>query len=387
MIPYGRQNISEDDIKAVSDVLKSDFLTQGNAVPEFENKVSQYCNVNFAFAVNSATSALHISCLALDVGPNDIVWTSAVSFVASANCALYCGASIDFVDIDANTYNMCVKSLSAKLEQASKSGKLPKVVIPVHLTGQPCEMKEIYELSKKYKFKIIEDASHAIGASYNKTKVGSCAHSDITVFSFHPVKIITTAEGGMALTNCKEIAEKISRLRTHGITNDITKMKDRPIDEIWNYQQVDLGFNYRMNDIQAALGLNQMKRLDEYVQRRHVLAKYYDTQLKDFPIITPWQTPNTYSSYHLYPILINVNSDVKTQRQIYDELKENKIAVNLHYIPVHRQPYYENLGFNKNDFPIAERLHQKILSIPMYPTRHNKHKEYVVEALRKVMNS
>ena len=387
MIPYGRQEITEADIDEVEKILRSDFLTQGPTVPRFEKSVSKYCNVSYSVAVNSATSALHIACLALGLGPGDWLWTSPNTFVASANCGRYCGADIDFVDIDPKTYNMCVNALSEKLIKAEKIGKLPKIVVPVHFAGQPCDMPAIHKLSKQYGFKILEDASHAIGASYNKTKVGSCAHSDITVFSFHPVKIITTAEGGMALTNCKEIAEKISRLRTHGITNDITKMKDRPIDEIWNYQQVDLGFNYRMNDIQAALGLNQMKRLDEYVQRRHVLAKYYDTQLKDFPIITPWQTPNTYSSYHLYPILINVNSDVKTQRQIYDELKENKIAVNLHYIPVHRQPYYENLGFNKNDFPIAERLHQKILSIPMYPTLHNKHKEYVVEALRKVMNS
>ena len=385
MIPYGRQEITEDDIAEVEKVLRSDFLTQGPAVPRFEKSVADYCGASHAIAVNSATSALHIACLALDLGPGDWLWTSPNTFVASANCGRYCNADIDFVDIDPKTYNMSVDALSEKLIQAEKLGKLPKIVIPVHFAGQPCDMPSIYELSKRYGFKIIEDASHAIGASYNKVKVGSCTHSDITVFSFHPVKIITSAEGGMSLTNEKNIYDKMSRLRTHGITNDKTKMEDRPKDEIWNYQQIDLGFNYRMNDIQATLGLNQMKRLVEYVKRRHKLAKYYDIELKDLSLTLPWQTTDFYSSYHLYPILVKNDSDSKIQKHIFEELKKNDIGVNLHYIPVHRHPYYNNLGFKKDDFPVAEKFHKEAISIPMYPTLKDENKEHVIETLRKVI--
>ena len=385
MIPYGRQEITEADIAEVEKVLRSDFLTQGQTVPSFEKSVANYCGANYAVAVNSATSALHIACLALDLGPGDWLWTSPNTFVASANCGLYCGANIDFVDIDPSTYNMSVDALLKKLIQAEKLGKLPKIVVPVHFSGQPCNMPAIHDLSKHYGFKIIEDASHAIGASYNKVKVGSCTHSDITVFSFHPVKIITTAEGGMTLTNEEHIADKISRFRTHGITNDKTKMIQRPEDEIWNYQQIDLGFNYRMNDIQAALGLNQMKRLDEYVERRHQIAKHYNTELKNSPYITPWQASYSYSSYHLYPILVPNNLDNKIQKKVYNDLIKNEIAVNLHYIPVHRHPYYENLGFKKNDFPVAEKFHQEVISIPIYPTLQDRHQEHVIETLRKVV--
>jgi len=383
MIPYGRQEITEADISEVEKVLRSDFLTQGPAVPRFEKSVADYCGASHAIAVNSATSALHIACLALDLGPGDWLWTSPNTFVASANCGRYCSADIDFVDIDPKTYNMSVDALSEKLIHAEKLGKLPKIVVPVHFAGQPCDMPSIYDLSKRYGFKIIEDASHAIGASYNQVKVGSCAHSDITVFSFHPVKIITSAEGGMALTNDKDICDKISRLRTHGITNDKTKMEDRPKDEIWNYQQIDLGFNYRMNDIQAALGLNQMKRLDEYVKRRHKLAKYYDIELKDLSLTLPWQTTDFYSSYHLYPILVKNDSDSKIQKHIFEELRKNDIGVNLHYTPVHRHPYYKNLGFKKDDFPVAEKFHKEVISIPMYPTLQDEHKKHVIETLKK----
>ena len=386
MIPYGRQEITEDDIIEVKKILRSDFLTQGPTVPRFEKAIASYCGVNHAAAVNSATSALHISCLALGLGPGDLLWTSPNTFVASANCGRYCGADIDFVDIDAETYNMSVDALSEKLIKAEKLGKLPKIVVPVHFAGQPCDMISIYDLSKRYGFKIIEDASHAIGASYNKIKVGSCTHSDITVFSFHPVKIITSAEGGMALTNNKDIADKILRLRTHGITTDKIKMEERPKEEIWNYQQIELGFNYRMNDIQAALGLNQMKRLDEYVKSRHKIANYYDVKLKNLALKTPWQPPHVYSSYHLYPILIKPNSDFKTQRQTYEELRKSNIGVNSHYIPVHRHPYYENLGFKKNDFPVAEKFHRESISIPMYPILQDEHQAYIVETLKKVMN-
>ena len=385
MIPYGKQDINQSDIDSVVDVLQSDFLTQGPQVPLFEKSVSVYCGSKFGVAVNSATSALHIACLALGLGKNDWLWTSPNTFVASANCGLYCGAKVDFVDINSKTYNMSVDALTEKLIKAEKLKKLPKIVVPVHFAGQPCDMPAIHDLSKRYGFKIIEDASHAIGASYNRIKVGSCTHSDITVFSFHPVKIITTAEGGMALTNNKDIADKMFRLRTHGITNDKKKMKERPANEIWNYQQIELGFNYRMNDIQAALGLSQMKRLDEYVKRCHIIATYYDAELKNLSLKTPWQSSNIYSSYHLYPIIIKSNLDFKTQNQVYDELRKNNILANLHYIPVHRHPYYENLGFKKNDFPVAEKLHQEIISIPMYPAIEEEHQEYVVEILRKIM--
>ncbi len=385
MIPYGRQEITDEDIAEVEKILRSDFLTQGPTVPKFEKGVADYCGASHAIAVNSATSALHIACLALDLGPGDLLWTSPNTFVASANCGRYCGADVDFVDIDPKTYNMSIDSLSEKLIQAEKTGKLPKVVVPVHFAGQPCDMIAIHNLSKHYGFKILEDASHAIGASYDNIKIGSCKHSDITVFSFHPVKIITTAEGGMALTNNKVIAEKLLRLRTHGITNDKTKMEERPKIEIWNYQQIDLGYNYRMNDIQAALGLNQLKRLDKFVKQRHEIADYYNVKLKSLPLTTPWQSPNVYSSYHLYPILIKPNYILQLQKLVYNELRKNGILVNLHYIPVHRHPYYEKLGFNKNDFPISEKLYQEIISIPMYPKIQNQHKEYVVETLKKAI--
>ena len=385
MITYGRQEITEADIAEIEKVLRSDFLTQGPIVPKFEQSVADYCGASHAIAVNSATSALHIACLALDLGPGDELWTSPNTFVASANCGRYCGADIDFIDIDPKTYNMSVDALSDKLIQAEKSGKLPKIVVPVHFAGQPCDMPAMRDLSKRYGFKIIEDASHAIGASYNQIKVGSCTHSDITVFSFHPVKIITTAEGGMALTNDKDVADKIYRLRTHGITKDEIKMEERPKDEIWNYQQIDLGFNYRMNDIQAALGLSQMKRLDKYVKRRQEIAKHYDNALKKLPLVIPWQSPSNYSSYHLYTILIKKNLTQKTQRQVYDELIKNGIGVNLHYIPVHRQPYYENLGFKKNNFPQAENLHREILSIPIYPSLKEAQQSDVIEILKKIL--
>lgn len=385
MIPYGRQDITSEDITEVKKVLRSEYLTQGPLVPKFEKDVANYCSASYSIAVNSATSALHISCLALDLKPGDRLWTSPNTFVASANCGRYCGAEIDFVDIDPKTYNMSVNKLSEKLANAEKNGKLPKIVIPVHFAGQPCEMKKIHKLSKHYGFKIIEDASHAIGASYQEIKVGSCKHSDITIFSFHPVKIITTAEGGIALTNDKNLANKMSRLRTHGITINKNEMKKRLKSEIWNYQQIDLGFNYRMNDIQAALGINQLKRVDEYVKLRHHKARYYDKKLKDLPIVTPWQDPKVYSSYHLYPILIKKNLCRKNQKQVYDKLKANNIAANLHYIPVHRHPYYENLGFKKNDFYISEQFHQEVISIPLFPKLKISDQDYVIKTLKKII--
>jgi UDP-4-amino-4,6-dideoxy-N-acetyl-beta-L-altrosamine transaminase len=384
MIPYGRQEITDDDIAEVEKVLRSDYLTQGPLVPRFEQSVSKYCNVNYGVAVNSATSALHIACLALGLGPEDMLWTSPNTFVASANCGRYCGADIDFVDIDPKTYNMSVSALSEKLIKAKKIGKLPKIVVPVHFAGQPCDMAAIHDLSKIYGFKIIEDASHSIGASYTKFKVGSCAHSDVTVFSFHPVKIITTAEGGMALTNDKKLSESIRRLSTHGITKDELLMSKRSANEIWNYQQIQLGFNYRMNDIQAALGISQLKRLDSYVSRRHEIASYYDLKLANLPITSPWQLPNTYSSYHLYPICIQDDNNTKLQKKIYHKLHENGIAANLHYIPVHRQPYYESLGFKNGDFLESEKFHRKVISLPIFPSLKKSECEKVISVISKV---
>lgn len=366
MIPYGRQEITDDDISEVNKVLRSDFLTQGPIVPKFERAVADYCNSLHAVAVNSATSALHIACLALDLGPGDWLWTSPNTFVATANCGLYCGAKVDFVDIDPDTYNMSVTSLTEKLVIAEKKGLLPKIVIPVHLAGQPCDMIAIHKLSKQYGFKIIEDASHAIGASYNQIKVGSCAHSDITVFSFHPVKIITTGEGGMALTNDKIIANRLLNLRNSGNTKNKLFMKPRPEDEIWNYQQIELGFNYRMTDIQAALGLSQLKRLDKFISYRREIAKYYDKAFDSLPIKVPFQLKGTLSSYHLYPICIKENKNKITQKKIYNILWENKISVSLHYIPVYLQPYYQSLNFKRGYCPNAESYFKSVLSIPIY---------------------
>jgi len=366
MIPYGRQDISQDDIDVVVKVLQSDFLTQGPMVPKFEQAVAQYCGAQFAVAVNSATSALHIACLALDLGPGDTLWTSPNTFVASANCALYCGAKIDFVDIDPLTYNMSVEHLAHKLVEAKKTNTLPKIVVPVHFAGQSCDMKAIKALAQEYGFFIIEDASHAIGGKYLNEPVGNCKYSDVTVFSFHPVKIITTAEGGMAMTNNPTLASNLQRYRSHGISTNQADMSPRPSDEIWNYQQIKLGLNYRMTDIQAALGLSQMNRIDEFIAKRHVIAKRYNEALINLPIKTPWQLPDTCSAYHLYPICLETNQINKTQREVYDEIIAAGISVNLHYIPVYRQPYYEALGFKKDYCPNAEAYFKSVLTIPMY---------------------
>jgi UDP-4-amino-4,6-dideoxy-N-acetyl-beta-L-altrosamine transaminase len=366
-IPYSRQDISEADIQAVVDVLRSDLLTQGTAVPAFEQAVADYCGAHHSVAVNSATSALHIACLALGVGPGDWVWTSAITFVASANCALYCGAQVDFVDIDPRTYNLSVVCLAEKLALANKTGKLPKVVIPVHLCGQPCDMAGIHALSQQYGFKIIEDASHAIGGKYKDEPIGNGRYSDITVFSFHPVKIITTGEGGVAVTNDANLAKRLRLLRSHGITSTSKDMQPRPAQEIWNYQQIDLGFNYRMTDIQAALGLSQMQRLDEFVTQRHAVANRYDRLLSVLPLLIPWQHAESYSSYHLYVIRLKLDEINKTQRQVYDALREAEILVNLHYIPVYRQPYYEQMDFDIRYCPQADQYYSEAISIPLYP--------------------
>jgi UDP-4-amino-4,6-dideoxy-N-acetyl-beta-L-altrosamine transaminase len=387
MIPYGRQDISQEDIDAVVEVLRSDFLTQGPVVPEFEKVVASYAGAKHAVAVSSATSALHISCLALEVGPGDLVWTSPITFVASANCALYCGADVDFVDIDPRTYNLSVSCLAEKLEQAKRNGRLPKVVIPVHLSGQPCEMEAIHALSVKYGFRVIEDASHAIGGSYRGEKVGSCRYSDITVFSFHPVKIVTTGEGGMALANDPVLAAKMRKLRSHGITSTPSEMDARPEDELWNYQQVGLGFNYRLTDIQAALGLSQMRRLDEFVLARNELAERYAKLLVDMPLTTPEQLLATRSSYHLYIIRLKVQEMTKTQSEVFRELHQRKILVNLHYIPVYLQPYYRELGFKPGMYPESERYFKEAISIPLYPGLSQEQQDKVVDALAVVLQT
>jgi len=379
MIPYGRQDISEADIQAVVDVLRSDFLTQGPAVPTFERAVAEYCGAKYATAVNSATSALHIACLSLGVGPNDIVWTTPITFVATANCARYCGAEVDFVDIDPRTYNISVERLAEKLEKAAASGRLPKVVIPVHLCGQPCEMEAIHALSKQYGFRIIEDASHAIGGRYKDEPIGNCRYSDITIFSFHPVKIITTGEGGMALTNCPELANTMVRLRSHGITRNAAEMTHVP-DGPWYYQQIELGFNYRMTDIQAALGLSQLQRLDVLVAKRHSLAKRYEELLKDF-VTTPWQHEDSYSGLHLYVIRLQKDAIKAGHRVVFERLRVAGIGVNLHYIPVYRQPYYACQGFNPSDFPEAERYYAEAISLPMYPGLTEEQQSEVVQRL------
>jgi len=380
VIPYGRQSISNDDINEVRDVLNSDFLTQGPRVPIFESNIAKYCNAKYAVATNSATSSLHSACVALEVGSNDIVWTSANTFVASSNCALYCGASVDFVDIDLNTFNMCPIKLEEKLIAAKKTNKLPKVVIPVHMCGQSCDMEKIYQLSKKFGFKIIEDASHGIGGSYNDSKIGSCKYSDITVFSFHPVKIITSGEGGMSLTNDDKLANKLQMHRTHGITRDpeMLRIKDQGP---WYYEELDLGFNYRMTEINAALGNSQLNRLDEFVEKRHEIAKKYDQDLSDLPLDLPFQLPTNYSSYHLYVIRLQIENIEISHKDFFKNIRSEGIGVNLHYIPVYKHPYYKSLGFKDYICKNAEQYYKTAISIPIYPDLTISEQDYVIEKI------
>ncbi|WP_222616098.1 UDP-4-amino-4,6-dideoxy-N-acetyl-beta-L-altrosamine transaminase [Vibrio metschnikovii] len=384
MIPYGKQEITQQDIDGVIEVLKSDFLTQGPKVPEFEQALIAHTGAGYALAVNSATSALHIACLALGLGENDWLWTSPVTFVASANCGLYCGAQVDFVDIDPDTYNMCPKRLEEKLIQAKADGKLPKVIVPVHLCGQPCDMQTIGRLAKEYGFKVIEDASHAIGGKYHGKPIGNCEYSDITVFSFHPVKIVTTAEGGAVVTNSQALADQMALLRSHGITRDPQQMIGESHGG-WYYQQIDLGFNYRMTELQAALGVTQMSRLPQFITARHRLAERYYQDLKDLPIILPYQLENTYSGLHLFVIRLQLDKITLTHKQVFDDLRENGIGVNVHYIPVHTQPYYEKMGFKKGDFPHAERYYQEAISLPMFHTMTDVQQDEVIRVLSAIL--
>jgi UDP-4-amino-4,6-dideoxy-N-acetyl-beta-L-altrosamine transaminase len=381
MIPYGKQDVTQADINAVVEVLQSDFLTQGPQIQKFEKTIAKYCNAKHAIAVNSATSALHLACLSLGLKKGDWLWTTPITFVASANCGLYCGAKVDFVDIDPATYNLCPKALKSKLIKAKELGKLPKVVVPVHLCGQACDMKAIHELSKEYGFRIIEDASHAIGGRYLNESIGNCKYSDITVFSFHPVKIITTGEGGMALTNSSKLAKHMSLLSSHGITRDPSQMTHEADGE-WYYQQVDLGFNYRMTDIQAALGLSQLERLDGYVSRRHEFATRYNELLKGLPLVTPYQHNDGYSAFHLYIIRLKNRNKHK---QVFEYLRKSGIGVNLHYIPLHTQPYYQQTGVKFADLKQAEQYYKDAISLPLYPTMTVQQQDVVISSLRKAL--
>jgi len=380
VIPYGRQDITQQDIDAVIEVLKSDFLTQGPQVPLFEKSVTDYVGASHGVATNSATSALHIACLALGLGGGDWLWTTAITFVASANCGLYCGAQVDFVDIDPRTYNMCPRALEKKLLSAEKKGTLPKVLIPVHLCGQSCDMEAIAALAKRFGFKVIEDASHAIGGKYQNRPIGNCRYSDITIFSFHPVKIITTAEGGMAVTNSLHLSEKMQRLRSHGITRDPALMTKKP-DGPWYYQQIDLGFNYRMTDIQAALGISQLQRLDMFIAKRHQLAKRYNELLEPLPLTLPWQHPDSYSGFHLYVVRLKLDKIKQSHKEVFEALRQAGIGVNIHYIPVHTQPYYQAMGFCIGDYPKAESYYSTAISLPIFYSMTEEQQDAVINAL------
>jgi len=386
VIRYGQQDINQDDVDAVISVLRSVNLTQGPKIPLFEEGVKRAVGARHAVAVNSATSALHIACLALGLGPGDWLWTTPNTFVASANCALYCGANVDFVDIDPKTYNLSTDALEAKLIEAEKAHRLPKIVVPVHLAGQSCDMAAIHALAEKYGFRVIEDASHAIGGSYKGEPIGNCRYSDITIFSFHPVKIITTAEGGMATTESDELAQRLGLLRSHGITRD-PELMTAPMDGSWYYQQVALGYNYRMTDLQAALGTSQLTRLGEFVARRHEIAARYGELLNSLPITLPWQHPDSYSAFHLYVIRLQLDQLGKNRREVFDFLRDREILVNLHYIPVHTQPYYQQFGFKEGDYPQAEQYYREAISIPMHPSLSSSDQDRVVNTLYEAISA
>jgi UDP-4-amino-4,6-dideoxy-N-acetyl-beta-L-altrosamine transaminase len=386
LIPYGRQDITQRDIDAVVETLQSSFLTQGPKVPEFEKNICSYVGSQHAVAFNSATSALHASCISLGLSKNDIFWTSPISFVASANCGLYCGANVDFVDIDPVTNNMCPNALERKLIKAKDLGKLPKVVIVVHLSGMPCDMKSIHALSIEYNFRIIEDASHAIGSELNQQKTGSCIYSDIAIFSFHPVKIITTAEGGMAVTNNHKIYEDLSILRTHGITRDINQMSKVP-DGPWYYEQKILGFNYRMTDLQAALGITQLSRIDDLLKKRRMIKKQYDNELSNLPVLLPHDSNYATSALHLYIIRLKLDEINSTHLEVFMELRSKGIGVNLHYIPIYRQPYFKRFNFDLNDFVNSEQYYKEAISIPIFPSMDEVQQDEVINSITSIIGS
>lgn len=379
MIPYGRQDISDADVQAVVQVLRSDFLTQGPAVPQFEQAVASHVGASYAVAVNSATSALHIACLALELGPADLLWTVPNTFIASANCARYCGADVDFVDIDARSRNMCVHALADKLRHAAAAGRLPKVVVPVHFTGLPCDMAEIRQLSLQYGFKVIEDASHAVGAHYQDSVTGDCRYSDITVFSFHPVKIITSAEGGMAMTNDGELARRMELFRSHGMERDPARFIEAP-EGPWVSEMQELGYNYRLTDVHAALGMSQIRRLDQILTTRTAIADRYDTWLADLPVIRPRPATDRTSACHLY--VIELGDVTPTRAEVFAVMRATGVGVAVHYRPVHLQPYYRALGFRVGDFPAAEDYYARCITLPLYPGLDASQQDLVMRALR-----
>ncbi|MFC1843861.1 UDP-4-amino-4,6-dideoxy-N-acetyl-beta-L-altrosamine transaminase [Thermodesulfobacteriota bacterium] len=383
MIPYGRQNISEEDIQSVIDVLRSELITQGPITPRFEKAVCDYTGSKYGISVNSGTSALHVACLALELGKNDWLWTSPISFVASANCGLYCGARVDFVDIDPLSWNISIDCLREKLIRAKKKNKLPKILVAVHLCGLPCDMEAIYTLSREYNFHVIEDACHALGGRYKNSPVGNCRYSDITVFSFHPVKNITTGEGGMAVTNDLQFAEKMRLLRNHGITRN-PELLPLEQDGSWHYQQIDLGYNYRLTDFQAALGISQLKRLDEFVSKRHKVAQRYDELLSDIPVQLPIRDSESYSGMHLYVICLELEKIKINHRAVFDGLRKNGVNVNIHYIPIYRQPYYKN--FITDQFIQSEKYYSRAITLPMYPDLSLIDQDKVISALKKVLH-
>jgi UDP-4-amino-4,6-dideoxy-N-acetyl-beta-L-altrosamine transaminase len=383
-IPYGKQDINQADIDAVVEVLRSDYLTQGPAIDRFERVVADYCEVKYAVAVASATAGLHIACLSAGLGSGDILWTVPNTFVASANCGLYCGAEIDFVDIDSKTYNLSIPALSDKLALAAKCGKLPKILIPVHFAGQSCDMEAVAKLSQQYGFKVIEDAAHGIGGRYQDRPIGCCEFSDLTVFSFHPVKIVTTAEGGMVLTNREDVYEQLIRLRSHGITRDPRFMQGES-DGPWYYQQLELGYHYRMTDLQAALGTSQIDRLDSFVNRRRELVERYNVELKNLPLTTPYQHPDTYPSWHLYVIRLQLDRIDRSHREVFEALRQAGIGVNVHYIPVHTQPYYQALGFKWGQLPESEQYYREAISLPLYSGLTDEQQDRVIATLREIL--
>ncbi|HUF82142.1 MAG TPA: UDP-4-amino-4,6-dideoxy-N-acetyl-beta-L-altrosamine transaminase [Burkholderiales bacterium] len=380
-IPYARQSISQADIDAVVRVLRSDWLTQGPDIERFEKNVATACGAQHAIAVSNGTAALHLACMAFDLGPGDLLWTSPNTFAASANCARYCGADVDFVDIDSRTYNLSVPALEEKLARAKRAGRLPKVLVPVHFGGQSCDMEAIGALAGRYGFRVVEDASHAVGAEYRAARVGACQHSDIAVFSFHPVKILTTGEGGMLMTNDHALARKLRLLRTHGITRDRSEMQGES-EGPWYYQQVELGYNYRMTEIQAALGASQLVRLDEFLSRRRELAHRYDALLKGLPLATPSEDPAGRSSWHLYVIQLELEALRKSRGAVFERMRAAGVLVNVHYIPVHMQPYYRALGFKPGDFPASERYYERAISLPLYFGLSDADQDRVVDVLR-----
>lgn len=381
MIPYGRQDIRTEDIDRVVDVLNSEFITQGPVVPRFEAELAKRVGAAHGVAMNSATSALHVAVAALGLGPGDLMWTSPITFVASANCGRYVGADIDFVDIDPSTFNICPKALAAKLQQAKTFGRVPKVIVVVNMCGQSAALNEIAELVLPLGIRIVEDASHAVGGSFMGDPVGSCKYSDVTVFSFHPVKIITTAEGGMAMTNDPVLAARMQRLRSHGITRETELMTEEP-DGPWYYQQIELGWNYRMTEMQAALGLSQQSRLVEIVDRRNELADRYDSLLADLPLELPGRLEGALSAFHLYVVRLH---DPESHLAVFEALRADGIGVNLHYIPVHLQPYYRDLGFTEGDFPAAEAYYERAISIPMFFGLSEADQDAVVASLKRAL--